>query len=143
MKTLEISGAEQALEVVTPLIMDTVGKARTLAIIKDHESFMEADTFLSEIKRVQKRLDEDRKRFTGPLDLAKGQIMDAYRPKAGILSEAEMILKGATRKWFLAEQERKRKEEQKRRDEDRKRQEDENLRKAADLEKHGNNKQAE
>ncbi|KKN10501.1 hypothetical protein LCGC14_1035860 [marine sediment metagenome] len=141
--TQELEKASHALEVMVPVVMDTVGKARALAVIKDDESFKEADSFLAELKRVKNHLDKERKKYTDPLNEVKAQIMDVYNPKTKLLSEAEMILKGATRKWFIAEQDRKRNEEQKRREEDRKRQEDENLRKAADLEKHGNNKQAE
>ena len=139
----ELTKASTALEVITPIIMDTVGKARALAVIKDHESFAEADRFLAEIKRVKKQLDSERHRFTDPLDIAKKEIMGEFNPKIKMLNEAEMILKGSTRKCFIAEQDRKRVEEQKRREEDRKRQEDENIRKAADLEQHGNNKYAE
>lgn len=143
MTTTEMSKAEQALEVMTPIVSETVRRARSLATINDHDSFLEADQFLVEIKRVRKRLDDERKKFTAPIDLAKKQIMDSYKPKDGMLSEAEMILKGGTRKWFIAEQERKRKEEQRRIEEERKRQEEANLNKAVEEEKNGNNMQAE
>lgn len=135
--------AEQALNQLTPVVVDITDKARSLATITDDPSFQEADNFLVEIKRTQKRLEEERKKYTAPLDLAKKQIMDAYRPKANLLAEAEMILKGATRKWYLAEQDRNRKEEQRRMEEERKKQEEAKIEKAVELEKHGNKAQAE
>ncbi len=135
--------AEKAIENMKPSVGDVVEKAKSLSNIKDNDSFLEADRYLSELKGIQKRLEDGRKKFTAPLDLVKKQIQDVFKPKSQLLVEAEMILKGATRKWFIAEQQKKAEEEQRRINEDRKRQEDENLAKAAEMEKQGNKIQAE
>lgn len=139
----DLAKAEQAMNQMTPIVIDVTDKAKVLASIKDDKSFKEADSFLVEIKRTQKRLDDERKKFTAPLDLAKKQIMDAYKPKAKMLTDAEMILKGATRKWFIAEQDRKAKEQREKEEAERKRLEEEKLNAAVELEKHGNVSQAE
>lgn len=136
MQTAEITAVDKAIEEITPRIKSVVDEARSLVIVDD-DTFMAADKFLSKIKGIQKDLDTDRLKLTRPLDAVKKQIMDKYRPNATLLSEAEMILKGATRKWFIKEQERKVAEERRRIEANRILQEDENLRKAVEQEKQG------
>jgi hypothetical protein len=148
-ETGEMTQAEGALIEMSPNIDLIVKRAQELATINDNESFIRADGFLVDIKEARKILDTKRKEFTQPLDLAKKRIMDSYKPKDTALAEAEMIIKGGTRKWFIAEQARKAEEERKQREEaaraeaERKRKEQEAIDKAAAQEAAGKPKEAE
>lgn len=140
---------EIALNEVSALVDAVVEQARALSVINSDESFQRADGYLVEVKKAQRTLEAKRKEFTLPIDQAKKKIMDDYRPKADALSQAEMILKGGTRKWWIAEQERKAREERARQEEARKA-EEERVRKeqiamaaAEALEKEGKAKEAD
>lgn len=130
--------AEKVMEGLSPTIWEVEKKAKEMAgLIKDDPSYLEADRFLAEIKRTSKRIDEERKKFTEPLDKVKSAIMGLVKPKMLILAQAEAVLKGSMRKWYISEQDRKAREARRLQEEARKKAEDEKLKQAEGLEKAG------
>jgi hypothetical protein len=62
---------------------------------------------LVKIVTLKKRVEEQRKAITKPLDTAKSAVMDLFRPPTTYLEQAESILKGAISTFDRAEQQRR------------------------------------
>lgn len=62
-------------------------------VIASPETYQWAGEQLREIKSKAKELDERRKKITKPLDEAKKQVMDLFRPALEFLTQAETIIK--------------------------------------------------
>lgn len=72
--------------------------------VTDAPTFELAAEELQAIKRKASTLDEQRKAITGPLDLAKKQVMDLFKPTLEVLAQAEGILKAKMLAWQQEEQ---------------------------------------
>jgi hypothetical protein len=92
-------------------------------VITTDEQLQETAEALARIKGAFNRAEEARKKITGPIDQAKKAVMDFFRPAVDRLTQAEVILKNATRA-YLEKKEIERREAQKKADEERKKQED-------------------
>jgi hypothetical protein len=62
---------------------------------------------LVKIVTLKKRVEEQRKTITKPLDAAKSAVMDLFRPPTTYLEQAETILKGAISSFDRAEEQRR------------------------------------
>jgi DNA repair exonuclease SbcCD ATPase subunit len=71
---------------------EITGQIQTLKII-DQASYESAAGLLKTIKDMAKRLEEERKKITSPLDVAKKAVMDLFRSPSEKLSESESKLK--------------------------------------------------
>lgn len=80
------------------------------------EHYASGAEVLKTIKGLSKDVEEQRKKITQPLDQAKKQVMDLFRPLTDTLTGAERTIKQRLVKWS-SEQERIRREEQRKADE--------------------------
>ena len=79
--------------------------------VSSQEDYLFANDQLGDVKKQAKTLDDRRKAITKPLDEAKKQVMDLFRPALDLLSSAEGIWKRKMLAWDN-EQDRKRREEE-------------------------------
>lgn len=82
--------------------------------IQTSGQFQASGELLKMIKSHSKSLDTERKSHTQPLDEAKKEIMDEYRPILDRLENGERIVKRAMAEWNRKEQERLEKERRER-----------------------------
>lgn len=77
--------------------------------ISDHDGYLAAGDALKTIKALAKRLEAARKDQVKPLDAAKAEIQDFFRPKADLLASLEKSIKAEIVKYddFLEDQRRK------------------------------------
>jgi hypothetical protein len=71
--------------------------------VNDAITFELAAEELTAIKKRATALDEQRKAITGPLDQAKKQVMDLFKPPLDVLTRAEGLLKTKMLTWQQAE----------------------------------------
>jgi len=123
-----------------PEVQELIENTRQLTVlayeypVATAEHYSKAGEDLKLIKGTRARLEELRKSFTAPLDLAKKNIMDFFRRPAAQLDEAESRIKRSMIS-FSDEQDRIRREEQRRADEAARREQEklnERARKAAE-----------
>lgn len=67
--------------------------------VNDATTFELAAEELQSIKKRATALDEQRKAITGPLDQAKKQVMDLFKPPLEVLTKAEGLLKSKMLTW--------------------------------------------
>lgn len=67
--------------------------------IQNHDQYLEAASFLKEIKNKIDYIEEERLKITRPIDLSKQRILDFFRPHTGALKQAEQTLKKLMLAW--------------------------------------------
>lgn len=80
-------------------------------IVANDDDYQDASGLLANIKAAFKRLEQERKRITAPLDDAKRSVMDLFRGPTDALAEAEKTIKKRMAAYALdKEQERRERE---------------------------------
>ena len=141
LKPIDTQEAQRA----TKETAEMLGRA-TGIVIATQQDYNTASLLLRMVKDLSKKLDEERRKITKPIDQAKKAVMDLFRKPQGSTIEAEKIIKTKMIAWDN-EQERKRKAEEdrlrKEAEEKEKREKDKLLRKAEKAEQKGNEEKAE
>lgn len=77
---------------------------KLLELYQDYEVETQADYLagandLKAIKAMQKKIEEERKAITGPMDASKKAVMDFFRPFTAKLGSAEVVIKSRLLAW--------------------------------------------
>lgn len=142
----ELLQAEEAATKVTESIAETVAQAKELSAtlrFPNAGQYAEADNAYNELHRAWSHGEDKRKELTGPLNEVIKKLNSIFKSKLDPLEELKRTLKRTMDRYATDELIWKREEQRKVDAAAKKKAEDEQLKRAEDLEKHGNNKAAE
>lgn len=103
-----IPSAAEAQAAVAEINVDLVP---AIYVIHSQEELEQAAVLLRNVKTSKTRLEDLRKSMTRPIDDAKKNIMDIFKPQETKLAEAEKRIKSGVNAWNI-EQERRRQQEE-------------------------------